>query len=443
MLDQFLLYIKKNKLFKPKERILLAVSGGIDSVVMAELFHKAKFDFAIAHCNFQLRGKESDGDEKFVKGLAKKYGVRFYSERFNTERHAATYKVSIQMAARELRYLWFSEIIKEKKFKYVATAHHLNDSIETFFINLLRGTGIEGITGIKAKSQNIIRPLLFAERNEIEKFAKGNKITFREDSSNNTDDYLRNKIRHHLIPLLAELNPAFEQTMGKNLAHFAFAEAVVSGYIREKEKKLFNTHEKFPSIKLAEIKREEYPEQILFAILSKFNFSLKQCEEMLDEGETSSGKIFSNKQFRILRDRGKLLLNLNTKDNKEEHTINVKTKTITTNHGQLSVSLSSTNGKSRLPSSNGIQCMDASLLKFPLTMRAGRAGDYFYPLGMKHRKKLSDFFIDQKVNRYDKEKICVLTSENEIVCILGHRIDDRFKVTEKTKKIYKAEMRYY
>ncbi len=444
MLDQFLLFIKKNKLFEPNEHVLLAVSGGMDSVVMAELFHRAKFKFAIAHCNFQLRGKESNGDEKFVKELAKKYNVRFFSKRFDTEKESERRKKSIQMAARDLRYAWFDEIIQKEKYKYVAAAHHLNDAVETFFINLLRGTGVEGITGIKVKNSKIIRPLLFAGRDEIERFAKENKIAFREDSSNLSEKYLRNKIRHRLIPVLNELNPQFDQIMSGNLLRFAFAEIIVSNYMKGMKLKFLQTGEKFPSIPIAAIKKEEYPEQILYGILNQFGFNFNQCEEMLNDGlGTGSGKMFSTGDYRMLKDRGKLLLNRKEKSSESEHLIADKAKVITINHGILKMSHAIRKKKAPLPSSNAIQCLDASVLRFPLRLRAWKAGDYFYPLGMNHRKKLSDFFTDQKVNMYEKEKICVLTSENKIVCILGHRIDDRFKVTEKTKKVYKVEMKYW
>ena len=443
MLEQFLRFIKKNKLFDPKEKILLAVSGGMDSVVMADLFHRAKFKFAIAHCNFQLREKESDGDEKFVRALAKKYNVKFYVKRFNTEKESKTKKISIQMAARDLRYHWFESLVRTEGYSYVATAHHLSDSIETFFINLLRGTGIEGISGIDVKSTYIVRPLLFATREEIEKYSKEQKITYREDSSNQSDDYLRNRIRHHLIPAFKALNPKFENTMSGNLSHFSFAAKILRQQVADQTGKLLKKEKDFYSIALKELKRQEDAEQLLYELMRPFGFNYIQCIEMLSEGSsTKSGKVFLTESFRGVRDRDNLLLNaLHTTYTSEIQIPRAKKKTLNDSF-ELKTSFGERKKNTTIPAEQTVQWLDADLLKFPVTLRKWKAGDYFYPLGMKHHKKLSDFFIDRKVSLPVKENTYVLLSENEIVCILGHRIDDRYKVTDKTKKIYKVELKY-
>ena len=442
MLDQFLLFIKKKKLFQTKEKILLAVSGGMDSVVMAELFHQAGFKFAIAHCNFQLRGKESDGDEKFVRDLAKKYRVKFFSTRFGTEKEMKEKKISVQMAARDLRYKWFEEIISSEDYAYISTAHHLSDSMETFFINLLRGTGIEGITGIDAKIGNIIRPLLFASHGEIKKFAKQNGIKHREDSSNQSDDYLRNRIRHHLIPVFKSLSPAFEKGMSDNMSHFAFAAKMYRKQITDLEAKFLKKEKDFFSISLKELKKQEDAEQLLYELLRPFDFNFIQCAEILNENiATNSGKTFLTKHFRAVRDRDKILIDAPHTKLDQEFVVAKDKKTIAAGLLQLKTSFTEKKRKTIIPTSETEQWLDADLLKFPLIMRKWRAGDFFYPLGMKHRKKLSDFFIDQKVNLFDKEKMHVLTSENKIVCILGHRIDDRFKITDKTKRVYKLKVK--
>lgn len=443
MLNPFLQFVIKNKLFQPKDAILLAVSGGMDSVVMAELFHRAGFRFAIAHCNFRLRGKESDGDELFVKELAKKYSVKFFSARFQTEREAVTKKISIQMAARDLRYEWFKSIAAEKGYKYVATAHHLNDSIETVFINMLRGTGIEGITGIEAKNKSVIRPLLFASREEIEKFAKANKINYREDSSNQSDDYLRNKIRHHVIPVFKSLNPKFEESMAANLSHFAFAAKLFGIEIKSIGSKLLTKEKNIFSISLKALKAMEDAEQVLFELMRPFGFNAVQCAEMLQEGaSTASGKVFLSGNYRLVRDRNKLLIEKASVKNHQEIKISKKHKTISTPFFDLHTSLVARKEALRIPSDNSKQWIDADKLTFPLLLRKWKTGDYFFPLGMRHRKKLSDFLIDNKVSLPEKENIHVLTSGNEIVCILGHRIDDRFKITDTTKNIYKVELTY-
>ena len=439
MLQPFLDYIEKNKLFPLKETVLLTVSGGIDSIVMTELFHRSKLNFAIAHCNFQLRGKDSDEDEKFVKGLAKKYKADFYSIRFDTKKFSKEKKLSLQEAARTLRYEWFSEIAKKNNYFCIATAHHLNDSIETFFINLLRGTGISGLTGIRAVNDDgIVRPLLFATRNQIEIFAKENNLPYREDHSNKSDDYLRNKIRHHLIPLLEKLNPSFEKTMANNLQNLIFTEHVFNSAIISNVIQFTHEENGSPYFSRKELKELEFPVDMLYEFLCPFNFNSSQVKEIWSCKQ--SGKVFYSGDFRVTCDRDKIFFGLHKKHDDETYLLKSGQKSIKGKNIRLKVKTISLKEKNFVvPSEPAIACLDNSLLQFPMKVRKWKTGDWFHPLGMNHRKKVSDFLIDNKISLREKEKIYVLLTGDDIVSILGHRIDNRYKITAKTKKVLRID----
>ncbi len=436
MINQFLTFIEKHKLFQPKDKILLAVSGGIDSIVMTELFQRAGFNYAIAHCNFQLRGKDSDEDEKFVHALAKKLRVQFFSKQFDTKKFSKENKFSIQQAARKLRYDWFEEIRQKNDCSFIATAHHLNDSIETFFINLFRGTGISGLTGINPSTEDeIIRPLLFATRNEIESFAKKNKIKHRLDRSNDSDDYLRNKIRHHLIPVLKKLSPSIDKTMARTFHNLLFADYVFNKAIITEAVHLTHEENGMPYFSRKELMRLGSPVDYLYEFLSPFDFNATQVEEIWDCKQ--SGKVFFANGFRVTCDRDKIIFGLKQKQDDSIHLIKKNQKSFRQNNFSLTFKtiLLKKGKKFSPPPDSSISCLDVSLLEFPLSIRTWKPGDSFYPLGMKHRKKLSDFFTDHKFSLPEKENAYVLLSGNHIVCILGHRIDDRYKVTAQTKKV--------
>ena len=444
MQKEFLAYIKNENLFATSEKILLTVSGGIDSVVMCQLFYEAGLKFGIAHCNFQLRGTESEEDEKFVKQLANWYKVPFYSNLFDTTAFAESKNVSIQMAARELRYSWFEEIRKKEKYKYIATAHHQDDSIETFFINLIRGTGIAGLHGILPKQRTIIRPLLFATKNKIIEFAAIAKLRYREDSSNASDKYLRNKIRHQIIPVLKEINPSLEKTINDTIQRLKNVEQIYysqinfyRGIVMEKEKK----YEIIPKRHFSMLNPLE---TYLYEFLKPYNFNLSTVKEIILGRSGVSGKQFFSSTHRLIIDRDKLIIDIKSdvqrpmsdlispikKNQKEivfdETKLNFKTITKPANY--------------TLQTTNYIASLDFDKLVFPLDIRKWKKGDSFYPFGMKGKKKLSDFFIDNKVPLNQKENTWLLTSAGEIVWIIGMRIDERFKVTDKTKKIYFAEL---
>lgn len=438
MLIAFIKYCQKEKLFKQDEKILLAVSGGVDSVVMCELFYLAGYKFGIAHCNFKLRDEESDEDEKFVQNLADKYKANFYLKKFNTEKYAVSNGISIQMAARELRYKWFEELLKSENYKYVAAAHHSDDQIETFFINILRGTGIAGLHGILPKQNNIIHPLLFSNRKRIEDFRKKYNLKFREDSSNISEKYLRNKIRHRIIPLLKDINPEFEQIINKNIERFRETEKIYTGHIEEEKNKIVEIQEDKIVFPIKKLKKLDSLSTYLYEFLYPYNFSFHVVEDIVAAIDDISGKQFFSPTHRLIKDREELIITPKKHEDHsaEQYTVNEKSIDKPVN---LKIDNVFSARDFKIPQSNNIACLDYEKLKFPLILRKWKEGDYFYPLGLNSRKKLSDFFIDRKFSLLDKENAWLLCSSDKIVWIVGFRIDNRFKVTKKTKKIFQIE----
>ncbi len=425
---------RKQKLFQQKSKVLLAVSGGLDSVVMTALFHEAKINFAIAHCNFNLRGKESDTDQLFVKNLAKKYKVRFHTIKFNTTTFADKEKLSIQEAARKLRYTWFEETRIKFNYDLISTAHHLDDSIETFFINLVRGTGIKGLTGIPVRSGKIIRPLLFAERDKILEFAMMRKLSWREDASNQSDVYLRNKIRHDLIPVLREIQPGITKRMGSNLDHLQLASLAYDEFMIKLQKQFLLKKAKDQwEIRIKELSRMKEAEQMLSALLHSIGITVSGSS-ILEASQT--GKIFIDGEYRLLIDRGKLKIEKRSRKDSGSIKIGKETPEINLDNRHIALAIKNLDKELVFPKDSSIQYLDFSKLHFPLELRAWKAGDYFYPLGLGHKKKLSDFLTDKKISRFDKEKCLVFLSGGDIVCILGLGIDDRFKVSGSTKRVF-------
>lgn len=425
MLQKFIAYISKYNLFNSNDKILVAVSGGIDSVVMCELLYQAKVKFGIAHCNFQLRRKESDRDEVFVKKLAVHYKVDFFSQKFETAKFSAESGISIQMAARNLRFEWLQQTRKQNNYNCIAIAHHKDDSIETFFINLLRGTGIAGLHGILPKQNNIVRPLLFASRKEIESFYKKNKLTHREDSSNKSDKYLRNKIRHHIIPALKKINPNIEDIISKDIEKIKDTEHIYREAITEKKQKVIKKENGRALISIDELKRLNPVNTYLFEFLREYNFTSAVTKDIISSLKNQSGKNFYSSSHRLLKDRNYLIIT-NKKEDKPEIEVRFSVKKKTSEF--------------KIPANKNIICLDYDLLKLPLTIRRWKPGDFFYPLGMKRKKKVSDFFIDNKIPLLDKERARVLVSGNDLVWIIGMRIDDRFKITDRTRKLYLCEL---
>lgn len=420
-----------------KKTFLLAVSGGVDSVVMADIFYKGGIKFAVAHCNFQLRGAESDGDEKFVAELAKKYKAKCFIKKFETDLYAKQQKLSVQMAARELRYAWFNELIENEGFDNLVIAHHADDAIETFFINLLRGTGIAGLHGISAGYEKLVRPLLAFTRKEIEDYAKKEKLTWREDSSNSSDKYERNKIRHHLIPELKKINPDAANAISLTIQNLSETEQVYRKAIEETLAKLMLKREGRTHISISQLQKLETAHLYLYEYIKQYGFNYTQAKEICQALNGQSGKLFVSDSHKIILDRKYLVIEKLDKhisnkiaeiDIEEDGFVNGDIELMFTSKAKP------TNFKPYNPPTTA--SFDYDKLKFPLKIRKWKQGDKFYPLGMNKQKKVSDYLIDNKVSLADKERIYVLLSGNEIVWLIGHRIDDRYKIVPATKKLY-------
>ena len=436
MLEKFQNHINKNLNFLKESKLLIAISGGLDSVVLTHLCHKLKLDFALAHCNFNLRGKESDADESFVLQHAKDLNKECFIECFDTLAYAQENKLSTQMAARELRYNWFNELAEQLQFDYILTAHHADDNLETFLINLSRGTGIEGLTGIPEINENVVRPLLPFSREDIEQYARTENLHWREDSSNASTKYLRNKLRLEVIPKFKEVNPQLLQNFNKTIAHLQDSKVIIDDSIDAISNQVIeDINDDNMNFNIAEIVKLSNPKAYLYELLKDYNFT--QWNDIYDLLEAQSGKYVVSATHRLIKDRGCLLLSQLDKNVHssavESYLIEESTKQFKTPLGTLF--LETTKQLNKLNASTIY--VDKEVLKFPLTVRQWQEGDYFYPFGMKGKKKLSKFFKDEKLFLIEKENVLLLCSGDDIVWVINRRPDDRFKVTESTKQILK------
>lgn len=434
MLSEIKKYISENALFTDQIKLLLGVSGGIDSMVMTHLLHSLDYNIAIAHCNFHLRGQESDDDKKFVKQYAEKLGIDFYHVDFNTKEIAMKETKSIQMVARYLRYNWFEKVRKENKFDYIAIAHNADDTIETFFINFIRGTGLRGLTGIKNKSGNIVRPLLFASRTDIETYAEKNKLKFREDSSNSDVKYMRNSIRHEIIPLMQKLNPAFRNTFRNNEKHLHNAYLLYQDQINQLKNGIVTYFKESCSINFEKLRNTPFYETIGFEILNEYNFNSDTINDILSLPGISSGKKFFSSSHVLITNRKFLEVEPLTKKNEtDSFEVNI------TNNLEYPVRMQfriiEKSGSFKISRDPKIIHVDFDKLSENFILRRWKEGDRFRPLGMKNFKKVSDFFTDIKLSINQKQKQWILINQDKIVWILGKRIDDRFKVEEKTQNV--------
>ncbi|HEY4784801.1 MAG TPA: tRNA lysidine(34) synthetase TilS [Bacteroidales bacterium] len=420
----------------PEKKFLLAVSGGIDSMVMMHLFYRLKSSCAVVHCNFQLRGEESDGDEAFVREQASKLYYKAFVTRFETEEYALENHLSIQMAARELRYTWFEKLLKVHQFDFISVAHNRDDAIETFFINLARGSGIAGLTGMRPTNGNVIRPLLSASRAEIEQYANENGITFREDSSNASDKYLRNYIRHQLIPDFEEAFPHFRETMAQNLEKLNDAYSFYKQAVNDEIDKITRLNEKLLFIDIPQLLTTPASKTVLFEILKNYGFSPATVDEIFNVTRAISGKQFVSATHKLVKDRDCFIVSELENEGNIRYYVDESTKAIE-NPIHLTLEILDKTMDFLIEKRPTLAFLDYDKLEFPLMLRKWQPGDYFAPLGMNGMKKLSDFFIDQKLSLIDKQNTWLLLSGNHIVWVIGKRIDDRFKVTETTQRILK------
>jgi tRNA(Ile)-lysidine synthase len=430
MLQKFQNHINTNLSFLNEKKLLLAVSGGIDSMVLVHLCHQLQLNFAIAHCNFQLRDHESDEDENFVQSQTEKLTIPFFIQRFETKSIAEQQKLSIQVVARKLRYDWFQTILRTNDFDYILTAHHLEDSLETFLINFTRGTGLEGLTGIPEHNGTIVRPLLPFSRNEIEAFAKENAIEWREDSSNASNNYLRNKLRHKVIPELKALNPSLLISFENTICNLQQAQSLVNDASQMVYKEVV-TEEDTIKIDIAKVLVLQNYKAYLYQWLNEYGFT--DWKAVYDLIEAQSGKQVFSETHILLKDRNYLILS--PKQNKMYPNHTLITRDQKEINFPLNISFCHVNDIS-VEATNTI-FVDEDALHFPLELRKWHEGDVFYPFGMNGKKKLSKYFKDEKLSLIQKENTWILCSNNTIVWVIGMRQDDRFKVTETTTKILK------
>ncbi|ESU18937.1 tilS protein [Flavobacterium cauense R2A-7] len=434
MLSEFQNHISQNLSFLKGKKLLIAVSGGIDSMVLLHLFRQSDFNISVAHCNFKLRGSESEGDEVFVESVCNRYHIKLFVNHFDTKKYADLYKLSIQVAARQLRYNWFNEILENEGFDYLLTAHHLDDSIETFLINFSRGTGLEGLTGIPQQNGKIIRPLLSFSREYIESYAQENVVQWREDSSNASDKYLRNKLRHNVIPILKELNSGFSDSFQQTLKNLQQAQSMVDDASRIVYRKVVEDVDYQKRINLTELLILPNYQAYLYQWLKPFGFTA--WNDIYDLVHAQSGKQIFSDQYRLLKDRNELILAEKSEAESETFLVyqdntnlNVPLKLKVCNKGDITLD------------QKDCIFVDKDTLKFPLVFRKWQEGDYFYPSGMLGKKKVSKYFKDEKFSLIDKENARLLCSENEVVWIVGKRADRRFSVNKTTQTIIKIQLK--
>lgn len=462
LLKRFVDYIQVEHLFAAKDTLLLAVSGGVDSVVLCELCSQAGYDFVIAHGNFQLRSAESERDEQFVRGLGKKYGKEVLVKRFDTTAYAARQKCSIQVAARELRYGWFEEILSRQSAvdnrqsdstisggkgtlhsvfpTHILTAHHLDDNIETVLMKFLKGTGVAGLRGILPKQGKIVRPLLFAKKEELVQFAEAHQLAWVEDSSNAEDKYARNYLRRQVVPQLQHIYPEVVNNLAGNIARFREVEVLYHQSVELHKKKLLEYKGNEIHIPVLKLKRSTPLSTLVYEITKAYGFSSAQTPEIVQLLESESGRYVASGSHRIIRNRQWLIIAPLAAAAASHIVIDEKDRDVSFAGGTIILKPIEPAHLFTAPVSAAIACLDARHLHYPLILRRWKAGDYFYPLGMQKKKKLARFLIDQKLSATAKEKVWVVESNKRIVWVVGMRIDDRFKITPATAHVVQLEI---
>jgi tRNA(Ile)-lysidine synthase len=438
--DRFIDFVESNDLFSQSDHILVATSGGVDSMVLCYLMHQTGISFSIAHMNFGLRSPDCDEDSLFVEKMAKDYQVDFYQKKVNTKDYSTHHGISIEMAARELRYSWFDELLEKHAFSYVATGHHLNDQTESILLNLCRGTAISGLQGIVPKKEKIIRPLLFAGRDMILEYAKNNALSYRIDQSNEDIRFQRNRIRKHVVPQLESINPSLHKTLNRNARLFEKYITYFSNHFKRLEKQISQHNEDGLVIDWSKLEDDLERSLFLYSLLSEYGFNSNQLEKL--EGlikSTSEGEFLSN-THRLLVNRNEILLVERRKIEKCFQLIQEGQQSLQINKFEFEFSLIQNLENEDLKNPMHAY-LNYEALSFPLLVRNWRKGDRFIPYGMSGFKKLSDYFIDNKISRHTKEEILLLESGEEIAWLIGLRIDDRYKVNQYTNKIFKIELK--
>lgn len=426
-------HIQQNLPFLKGKKMLLAVSGGLDSMVLTDLLHKLNFDIKVAHCNFKLRGEESNQDFDFIKTYCIQNKIDFFGNQFNTKKYAEDNKLSIQLAARELRYQWFYTLLTTQNLDYILTAHHLDDSLETFLINFTRGTGIDGLTGIPQQNDKIIRPMLIFSREEIKNYASENHITWREDSSNTSDKYLRNKIRHDLVPILKELNSGFLDSFKNTIGNLQQTQSLAKDASELLSSEIITQSGNDKRINLEKLSAVANYKSYLYDWLKPYGFTA--WEDIYNLTDAQSGKLVFSESHRLIKDRTFIILSEISNTENNSYSIDAGTIQI---DSPIKLHFSDQNHITETTASTIF--VDKLSLKFPLTLRKWQEGDYFYPSGFQGKKKVSKYFKDEKFSLIDKEKTWLLCSENQIVWIINYRADQRFTANNNTNQILKIEL---
>lgn len=440
--EKFRSYVTHEGLFTHDDRVLLAVSGGVDSMVLLSLVHGAGYRCAVAHCNFHLRGEESDGDELFVRSEVQKLGVTYHSVHFDTYAEVASTGESVEMAARRLRYTWFDELCRSHGYSVVVIAHHLDDSIETHFINMLRGTGVRGIAGIAPRNGRIVRPLLFATREEIVAYAKQYDIPFREDSSNRSMKHLRNRVRHELVPMLKQMNPQFTPVMQRNMALFSQSQSFIDASIELIKSRVLSKIGDTYRLDVTLIDSSLPRDFVIYEVLnSEFGFRREVVSRLcaaLDSGNT--GRRFFSFDMVAVIDRGAILIEPIAEH--DDTRIEILSDEISASMGDIVFNFESINidDVKTLNQGADIALLDAEKLCFPLVIRRWHEGDSMVPLGMTGRKKISDMLIDSKVPLLDKREEYVVVSGDDIVWLVGRRIDNRYAINSDTSRVLRISV---
>jgi tRNA(Ile)-lysidine synthase len=432
VLEQFLNHLRSIANVKQSDRFLLAVSGGIDSMVMLDLFRRAGLEIGVAHCNFQLRPEEACREQQLVEQTCSRHGIPYFSRRFDTREFATSQDLSIQVAARELRYQFFNEQLHSHRYNWVATAHHLNDSIETILLNFVRGTGLEGLTGIPLVNGTTIRPLLCFTRMEIESYAGQNAVLFQHDSSNFSNDYSRNLLRNQVIPVLRQINPGLEGTSRLTIERLSASRMLIDDVVDgiRSAARIENGRTHYPKDLLATSKA---PALLLWKLLKQFDFSYDQCRKIVKADQT--GKWFSSRTHRLLVDRSDYIVEKVNDQIRQARILTEEEMSACMNGQMLEIAFSNA-PEIPFERDDNVAFLDADRITFPITWRYWNPGDSFVPLGMgNNTKKVSDFLIDRKVDRLAKEITTVLESSGEIFWVVGHRISDKVKISPSTRRM--------
>lgn len=436
LINQIRRYISNNNLLTPNAKVIVGVSGGSDSIVLLHMLHNLGYECIVAHCNFHLRGEESYRDEYFVEKFAKKLNLKHLITHFDTKKYVEDAGMSVEMAARELRYAWFEKIRKENKAEAIAVAHHQDDSVETVLLNLIRGTGIRGLSGMLSKNGKVVRPLLAIYHADVLEYLKANDLECVEDSTNAEDIFIRNKIRLKILPLMETINPSVKQAISRSSNNLYKAEKIYLKYIDEATKRVFSNNK----VSIKKLLKEDEAQTILYEILTPYGFTPSTIDDVFESLDGQSGKVFFSNFHRIVKDRDTLIIEETPLLPNNKLFLITETDTRIQDPIKLNISSFFKTSDFAIEKAKHVLCVDKDEIAFPLIIRRWAHGDWFKPLGMKGTKKLSDYFTDRKFSLIDKENVWLLCSGDNIIWVIGERVDERFKVTKHTTEILKIEI---